>query len=117
MAEIFPPTLSQCFIIAGFSYQQVPNTIRSEVEVGIAKVRRRYTKAITNITGSMVVDQLGVNTFQDFYDINLQSGVRRFIFQDPITKTDKEYRFISPPVIVPTGVDHWQIEMELEMLT
>lgn len=113
--ETWPPTLPKCFGIDGFSYQEVPNVIRSEVEVGAAKVRRRYTRSIVNISAGMVVDSDGVKDFQTFYDFTLHSGVNSFLYQDPVMGKDVEMRFVSPSVITPIG-DRWKVAMQIEVL-
>ena len=117
MAEIFPPNLPQCFQIEGFAYQNIANTIRSEVEVGIPKVRRRYTVAYGQATGSLVLTKSELRDFLAFYHTILTGGVRRFSFKDPITDTVRDFRFIEAPLITPIGATHWRAALQLEVLS
>jgi len=116
MAETLPPEIEQCFLIADYVYQQEPNIIRSDVDVGPAKTRRRHTKPIVNVKGSLVLSKAHLDIFDTFYNDVLQSGALRFLFNDPVSGTTKEYRFIDPPVYRPITVDHWVVELTMEIL-
>lgn len=114
MANAWPTSLADCFLLSGFSRQQMPMTIRSEVEVGLPKVRRRYTKPIVVINGSLVFTLDQVKTFNLFYNVTLKGGVESFIFNDPISQTDQEFRFIEPPIVTPVTDGDVKIQMHLE---
>lgn len=114
MAETWPASLDQCFLIGGFSQQNRPVVIRSEVDAGPPKVRRRYTKPIRNVTGAIKADKAQTVALNTFFDVTLQGGVKRFQFTNPITDTLEEFRFIDPPVITPLTSNHFLINMNLE---
>lgn len=114
--EIFPPAIEQCFLIAGYMQQGESNVIRSGVEVGPAKLRRRYTMPIRNVKASMKLTTDELRIFDTFFHSVLMSGVKRFLFADPVSGTQKEYRFIDPPVYSPISEEFWSIEMSLEMV-
>jgi len=116
MAELFPPSLSKCFLTGDYVYQQEPNIVRTDVDIGPAKTRRRYTKPIANVKGSIIVTRDELKVFDAFYNDVLRSGVLRFLFPDPVSGTDKDYRFIDPPIYRPLTIDNWVIEMTLEIL-
>jgi len=115
-AIIFPASIEQCFLLSGYTEQAEPNIIRSDVEVGPAKTRRRYTKPIINIKASMVVTAAQLQVFDDFYHGPLMSGALRFLFKDPRTGVQKEFRFIDPPVYQPITAENWAVEMSIEVL-
>ena len=114
--EVFPASLAQCLEINSYSYQDAPNVLRTEMDVGPAKVRRRYTVAIANVTGSMSFSQAQVQTFKQFYDFTLSSGTKPFTFTDPVTQTDKTYRFVEAPAYTPITDKYWNVSLVLEIL-
>ena len=116
MPETFPPSIEDCFLLGGFVYQDQPNTIRSQVEVGPAKLRRRFVDPVTTVNGGITVDQAQLQTFNTFYRTTLLSGVNSFNFADPVSGVDQEYRFIDPPVITPITDTQWAVSMNLEIL-
>jgi len=116
MAEIFPPQIEQCFLLANYTQQAEPNVIRSDVEIGPAKTRRRYTLPIINVKAGMVMTGDELKIFDTFYHGALMSGALRFLFRDPVSGTEKEFRFIDPPVYQPITIKHWSVEMTLEIL-
>lgn len=102
-------------MLGGYASQDAPNVLRSQVDAGTAKVRRRYTEAVNNVSASISADKTQIKTFDDFYHIDLQSGVNRFTFLDPVTETEKEYRFREPPSYTPITDTQWLISMALEV--
>lgn len=114
MPETFPPGLDDCFLVSGFTQQNKPVLIRSEVDVGLPKVRRRYTRPFQLVTGSIKADKNQVNTFNTFFDTTLQGGLLWFEFNDPFTGSLASYRFIDPPVITPITEKWFLISMNLE---
>ena len=112
----WPITLQQKVNESGYSKQFGSTKIRSENGVGPAKVRRRYTKRIdsNNITMNLSRDEY--DTFNNFYDVTLNGGVEQFTFTDPITDTEKSYRFVGDPNINPIGGNEFVLQMVWEEL-
>ncbi len=103
MAVTYPVLLPDAPQRNGFNQKQQNNTIRSSVDVGEAKVRRRYTVPLKDEKWSMILDPVQLPIFQDWFDTDLQSGVLRFSFADPLTDITKEYRFKDMPAFTPYG--------------
>ncbi len=112
-----PPQLNDCFLLGSFSEQAAPSTIRSSVEAGVPKVRRRYTSTYFNVSAAINATRDQLNILQAFYDVDLQGGALRFIFLNPTTGDDREFRFVNPYVVTPLSDKEWLISMELERLT
>lgn len=87
----------------GFTRSQVANTIRSSVDVGEAKVRRRYTLAIYSETWSLALDPTALSFFDNWFNNTLKSGVLRFQHVDPITNSTHDYRVVDMPSYKPFG--------------
>jgi len=87
--EILPLTLR----MDGLSAKRNSNVIRTRMDAGPNKTRRRYTASTKNYTGSMLLDDSQRNELEQFYRVSLADGVLRFIFTDPQTLEAGEFRF------------------------
>jgi len=94
MADIFwPEGLPNTLQMDGLAAKQNSNVIRTKMDAGTAKTRRRYT-AITKIfTGKMLLDATQRTDLERFYRVSLADGVLRFNFKDPQTLETGEFRF------------------------
>jgi len=118
MPEIYPPTLTQCFALGNFIQQAEPNVVRSDVEVGKAKLRRRFTRAVINVNGTIYLNQAELQTFDTFFTLTLASGSKSFNFIDPVSGTEREYRFVDPPVyeVLAGKIGAWTATLALEII-
>ena len=116
MSETWPATIPEEVLVDGFMQQAVPATIRTKMEAGIDKLRRRYTTPILNLNVAMFLTFTQYETLETFYNTTLQGGVLSFDFTDPATATTKEYRFISPPSYTPSGGVHYLASMQWERI-
>lgn len=114
MAETFPSTLQDKVNVAGFSHSIGDTIIRSEVDVGLAKVRRRYTKGIDMFETSIDLDIDDYNTLYNFYNTTLNGGTLTFNYENPLTQTTSEFRFKGPPQITPLGGRYFRVNMSWE---
>ena len=116
MGEPWPGNINNCWTIAGYAEVDRPVVIRSEMEAGAPKVRRRFTKQITMINASVTLTIAEVAAFKAWFRTVLQGGVKRFDFTLPTEQAVSELRFISPPAFTPITDKHFNCEMELEQL-
>ena len=103
MAVAYPIELPEAPQRNGFNQAQQSNTIRSSVDVGEAKVRRRYTLPIKNEKWVMLLNPTQLPIFESWFNTDLQSGVLRFSFADPLTDVTKDYRIKDMPAYAPYG--------------
>jgi len=109
--------LPQDILQNGFSQKQNPNAIRTNIEAGVDKLRRRYTTPIIIVKGSMWITHAQYIIFEDFYNNTLHGGVDRFDYKDPAVPTDTyEYRFVSPPSYSALGGLYYTVSFEWERL-
>lgn len=94
----WPITLPQDLLIAGYGESPGDNQLRSNMDVGPAKVRRRSTAAPRKVKGGVILTREQLVTFREFYDDILLSGTLRFSWHDP-TKPESavEMRFTEVP--------------------
>jgi hypothetical protein len=116
MAANFPASLQQKFNEQGFSNKFGETVIRTNVEVGPAKVRRRYTKAIDLYRSTINLKYDDWQTLKDFYDVTLNGGALPFNFENPMTQTQEEFRFVTSPDLAPLGGEWFRVTLDLERL-
>jgi hypothetical protein len=76
--------------------QPQDNVIRTTMDAGPKKVRRRYTAGTKTFSGKQILNAEMFETFKVFYHTVLADGVLRFNFTDPMTLETAEFRFSAP---------------------
>lgn len=81
------------------SLQESPpdNSIRSSMDKGPAKVRRRSTANIRPLAFSLILTPAQTETLDDFYVDDCFSGAVAFDYTHPRTGVGCEARFVEPP--------------------
>jgi len=77
----------------------IPQIIRSEVDVGVAKTRRRYTRERSRISATLTLSKTNYSDFKQFYNVTLKDGLDTFDYTHPYTGETLECRFIQAPEI------------------
>jgi hypothetical protein len=116
MAQTWPSTLQKLLSEANFGIALADTTLRSEMEVGPAKARRRYTKGVDLFSASIYLTTSQYSIFYTFYNTTLNGGVLSFTFNHPITQVPTDFRFKSPPKISSLGGGNFQATFEWEAL-
>lgn len=112
----WPSTLQDKVNAAGFRNQFGSSKIRSTVDVGPAKVRSRFTTRIDQYSSTINLTLGEYDTFKNFYDTTLNNGVETFLFLDPLTDTEKTFRFVGDPSISHIGGNEFIVQMTWELL-
>lgn len=100
----------------GFSRVMRENVIRSQMGYGPAKMRRRSTGNLYQVTMQLWLTQAQLETLDQFYDDNMTLTWDWVDFGRNPTVTAR-YRFLAPPSVTPLGAVHWQVGLTLEMDT
>jgi hypothetical protein len=109
--ELLPPELLE----DGFSEQPQNAVIRTAMDAGPKKARRRYTARTVKYTGKQVFDKAELTVFKQFYHNVLADGVLRFNFADPVTRETAEFRFTENYTV--NALDGlFEVQMSLERL-
>ncbi|MDR2186406.1 MAG: hypothetical protein LBO80_12185 [Treponema sp.] len=117
MAAIaWPDDLPVTLTIAGLRGQYKDPVIRTDMDMGPAKTRRRYTRPPKQYSGTIVVDEAGRQRLEYFYRITTGYGALRFAFANPQTLELREYRFTAPPDESGTGDGLYAVSLRLEEL-
>lgn len=80
--------------------QNQPLTIRTNMDVGPPKVRRRATRSFRSVTVSFTCRHDQWRVLKDFFQVDCQSGVQFHEFLHPFEGTVQEFRFIEAPQVV-----------------
>jgi hypothetical protein len=76
-----------------------PSLVRSTIEDGYPKVRRRFTKAWDEYQAEWTLNWLDEQALMDFFTIDCQDGAYPFYIENPYTEQQILVRWKEPPVI------------------
>lgn len=112
----WPVSLQQKLDSDSFELKLGSTTIRTEMDVGPAKVRSRYTDAVDDYTCSILLDYDEYQTFIDFYKTTLANGALTFTHLDPFTGLEATFRFKEDPSIRALGGRTFRVSMFWEKM-
>jgi len=99
------------------SYKPWDNAVRSQMDAGTPKARRRFTAVGEDVRLAIVVNKAQADALDAFYSVTLKV-VLPFTWKH-FRKAGYpacDYRFKAPPQYVPLGFDLWRADLELERL-
>ncbi len=102
--------------LSGLSASRKSSVVRTEMDAGPAKARRRYTVATKEFSGSIVVKENERAILENFYVATLGDGVLRFVMRDPQTLVESEFRFMEDYGETSNGDGTWTINLKLEKM-
>lgn len=113
----WPVTLPQILLLNGYAEAPANTALRTTMDAGPAKVRRRFTAGVRPISGQILVTGVQLETLKTFYNITIQSGALRFNWVEPLDGvTSVEMRFTAEPNWVPISGIKLQVSLDLEIL-
>lgn len=92
-----PISIDGCF--SSWSEMDKPQIIRSEMDFGTIKVRRRTTSSIWTIEASVVLKAELYDDFQTWFRVNCQAGVLPTRIKRPQDGKELVARFTEAPTI------------------
>jgi len=116
----WPSTLPGLELGAELSQQQA--FIRTPMDNGPAKQRRRFTAVSRYLSGTMVLTKTQKATLETFYQDDISYGADVFDYTDPVdNSTTVPARFVQAPSFTArigsdSGVDWWTANISLELL-
>lgn len=115
MAAIpWPVALPSC----AESWQEidVPVTVRTQMDVGPPKVRRRFTRTMRGVQVRFTMDHAQAMALRDFFELDLQGGVLEHTFRHPFSGDVESFRFTEAPTIASEGALACAISCNWEQL-
>lgn len=101
----FPSSLATKLNSTNFTYQPGDTRTVTDMDVGPAKVRSRFTNAVDIYQCEINLDISLIATFKTFYKTTCGNGTLPFTFPDPFTQVVTNFRFDpkASPQINPFG--------------
>ena len=120
-ALIWPVELPQ-WVRAGATYESGRNAIRTEVDQGPAKVRKRFTRGVGKVTLNLELTDAQAERLRVFYENDTSGtpygtggGTMPFEHVDPVLGTAHDYRFLEPPrLVLDAAAGYWRTTVVLE---
>jgi hypothetical protein len=116
MAQPWPAPLQDFFSEQNFQIVMDDATLRSDIDVGPQKVRRRFTKGIDIMSASIYLTTSEYSIFETFFKTTLAGGTLPFEFNHPVTGILTEFRFREKPRIGSLGGGQFTVSFDLEVL-
>lgn len=91
----WPATLPQSQFL-GLTYQAVDGRVRTAMDAGPAKMRRRFTGVPKNVDVPILLTGTQLATFNTFFHTTLAEGVLSFNWDSPIDDSSVKFRFRAP---------------------
>lgn len=92
------------------------NTIRSTMDKGADKVRRRTTADVRPLAFTLALTPAQTQILDDFYTTDTYSGSESFDYTHPRTGVACTARFVEPPVYVEREGAIYNANVQLEIL-
>lgn len=117
---VWPVSLPQELRIADHAATFPSGAIRTQMDAGPAKVRKRFTAAPVPHSGSLLVTGTQLQTLWDFFTDSLQMGAEEFEWVDPRTGDAAMVRFTEPPRTAPRAPrgssNYWRVDLSIEVM-
>lgn len=110
------PAQLPCPLLAGYQEGLANNTIRSEMDTGPAKVRRRTAANVRPLSFGMVLTKALLADLITFYNTTTFGGTLAFDLTDGRTAATLSCRFTAPPSFRPQGNGRYAASVSLEVL-
>ncbi len=102
--------------IDGLSAQYERATIRTEMDAGPAKTRRRFTAVPKSFTCSLILREDKRALLDAFYKDSLGFGTLRFLMKNPQTGNKETFRMKEPPSENGNDGGLWDVTLSLERM-
>lgn len=104
MAQSWPTGIPNTIQTSGYSRELQDGVIRTDMETGPAKFRRRFTATQDKNRGQIIMTQAQYLTFETWFKTIIMYGALSFEFPDPLNNSNTlEVRFSKPPSLSPAG--------------
>ena len=96
----------------GYNEVQANNILRTAMDAGAPKQRRRYTAVYTTVKFQMTLTSTQTTTLMSFYNL---VGAGSFYWTHPRTSASVTARFIEPPILT-AKANYFLANVTLEVL-
>ncbi len=103
-------------LLAGYSEGISDTTIRSDMDIGPAKVRQRTQAGADPLAFTMLVTAAELDSVMSFYKTTTKRGSIAFDMEHPRSHAAIRARFRSPPQFSALGNARYNVSVSLEVL-
>lgn len=103
-------------LINTFSESPPNNILRSSMDRGPDKIRRRTTANVRPIQFTMILTKAQVATLETFYVTTTTSGAAEFTYTHPRTAATVTARFVEPPAYTDINGLVFSVAISLEIM-
>lgn len=115
----WPSTLPQLPLSDSYSESPQSQVLRSSMDAGPPKTRRRFTAATRAIPMSFTLTNAQVEIFETWFDADIQGGSLPFDMIQPRTGIAVTMLISGEPPYqltpIGTGSEYWRLSMQLEV--
>jgi hypothetical protein len=115
-AITWPPGLPQDVLREGYAERPAKTAIRTEMEAGPAKVRRRFSAGVRPLSIAVELTRAQAGTLLAFFADTLEGGALPFEWAHPRSGEAVRLRFVEEPEVTPLAPDTWRAALRLEIL-
>lgn len=121
MTAAWPASLPQSPFLPVTDQRQTA-VVRTSMDAGPPKMRRRFTAAVRQITLGMFLTGAERAVFDAFFATTLEEGALPFTWTDPVDDSSVDLRFVEPPAFTLVRPDSaasgrlWSASFKLEIL-
>jgi len=122
MAEAWPATVPDGFMESGYSYKAQSGVIRTNMDTGPAKVRRRFTAVPKNHKGNIILTKAQFATWESWFENVIIFGTLSFTMTNPHTAASMTVRLVIPSsgeaysIAPEAGTGNVILSLEVEVL-
>jgi len=111
----WPESLPQFLLMDSYEETAPDVLIKSNMETGPAKVRRRVTAAVRPVKGHQIMTPEQLTEFKTFFNTTIYGGALRFAWTDPTSGESVEMRFVDAPTWSSQD-GYYRVSMNMEIL-
>jgi hypothetical protein len=113
----WPASLPQSPLIESYEESRPKTKLRTQMDFGPAKMRRRFTANAYPVKATMELATTDTLTLDTFHDTTLAGGVLPFTLTHPRTGVTVNFRFVTEPAYTPTDDPAaWIVKLDLEII-
>lgn len=112
----WPDTLPPSPLIDGFEEEEPDVVLRTNMDAGPAKTRRRYTSGVSNLSWPTLLTTAQRATLINFYRVSCDYGAIPYNVTHPITGDIVSVRFVKPPKFQAASHSLFRATLNLEIM-
>lgn len=114
----WPASLPQTPLLQGFSEGMPDTTLRTQMDAGPGKTRKRFSAGIKLFQFELILTADQAATFDTFFRTDTADGALPFDWKNPRTDVAVSFRMVTPPppALVSIDKDIYRLALSLEQL-